>query len=227
MIPLKSDLPTRTVPFVAFTLIVLNLLIYFFTVSLGSSVNAILFTHGAIPYKMIHEFSLSGGLPGPVVQSIFSSMFLHAGFFHVGGNMLYLWIFGNNIEDELGHIRFILFYLLCGVVAAYSHALVDPSSKIPMVGASGAVSGLLGAYLLLFPRAKILTLLPIGFFITTVRIPAIFVIGLWVVGQLMYAFTPAQAQGGVAWFAHVGGFIAGMLLLRFFRRKRPRWQRDF
>ncbi len=185
------------------------------------------FTHGAIPYKMIHEFTLSGGLPAPVFQSIFTSMFLHAGFFHVGGNMLYLWIFGNNIEDEVGHIRFIFFYLLCGVVAAYSHALVDASSKVPMVGASGAVSGVLGAYILLFPRAKILTLIPIGFFITTVRIPALFVIGLWVVGQLMYAFSSVTGQGGVAWFAHIGGFIAGMILLRYFRRQRPRWQRDF
>lgn len=226
MIPLKDDLPTRTVPIITLGLILANIVIYLFSFSIGPNVGAMFFKHGAIPYQMIHEFG-PNGLPAPVIKSIFTSMFLHAGFFHVGGNMLYLWIFGNNVEDELGHGKFLIFYLLCGVIAAYSHAFVEPASKVPMVGASGAVSGVLGAYVRLFPRAKILTLVPIGFFITTIRIPALVVIGLWVFGQLMYAFSSVQGQGGVAWFAHIGGFIAGIFLLHFFRKKRPRWRRDF
>ncbi len=225
MIPLKADLPTRTVPFMTFLLILINVGVYFYQLSLGSNQWQFFFSHGAIPYQMVHGFGVNG-LPAPVVQSIFTSMFIHGGFFHVGGNMLYLWIFGNNVEDEFGHLRFLFFYFICGVIAAYSHALINPSSKVPMVGASGAVSGVLGAYFLLFPRAKILTLVPIGFFITTIRIPAMVVLGFWVIGQFMWVlFTPKSGGGGVAWFAHIGGFIAGMILLRYFRRpRRPRWR---
>ncbi len=224
MIPLKADLPTRTLPFMTFLLILINVGVYFYQLSLGPNQWQFFFSHGAIPYKMVYGFS-ANGLPAPVVQSIFTSMFIHGGFFHVAGNMLYLWIFGNNVEDEFGHLRFLFFYFVCGVIAAYSHALIDPSSKVPMVGASGAVSGVLGAYFLLFPRAKILTLVPIGFFITTIRIPAMVVLGFWVIGQFMWVLsTPKSGGGGVAWFAHIGGFIAGMVLLRYFRRPRPRWK---
>lgn len=226
MFPLKADLPTRSVSFMTMGLILVNVGVYLFQLSLGPGAFRIFFSYGAIPYKMIHEFG-PNGLPLPVLKSIFTSMFIHGGFFHLAGNMLYLWIFGNNVEDELGHFRFIFFYLLCGVIAAYSHAMIEPASKVPMVGASGAVSGVLGAYFLLFPRAKILTLVPIGFFITTVRIPALVVLGFWVIGQLMYALTSTQGQGGVAWFAHIGGFIAGMLLLRYFNLPRARWRRHF
>jgi len=223
MIPLKADLPTRTIPFMTILLILINIVVFVFQLSLGPNQSGFFFAHGAIPYRMIHGFSING-LPAPVVQSIFTSMFIHGGFFHVVGNMLYLWIFGNNVEDEFGHLRFVFFYLLCGIIAAYSHALIDAASKVPMVGASGAVSGILGAYFLLFPRAKILTLLPIGFFITTVRIPAMVVLGFWVVGQFMWAFSTPKGGGGVAWFAHIGGFLAGMFLLRYFRKPRPRWR---
>ncbi len=224
MIPLKADLPTRTLPFMTFLLILINIGVYFYQLSLGPNQWQFFFSHGAIPYHMVHGFS-ANGLPAPVVQSIFTSMFIHGGFFHVAGNMLYLWIFGNNVEDEFGHLRFLFFYFICGIIAAYSHALIDPSSKVPMVGASGAVSGVLGAYFLLFPRAKILTLVPIGFFITTIRIPAMVVLGFWVIGQFMWVLsTPKSGGGGVAWFAHIGGFIAGMVLLRYFRRPRPRWK---
>ena len=226
MFPLKADLPTRSVSFMTMALILVNVGVYLFHLSLGPGAFRIFFSYGAIPHQMIHEFG-PNGLPLPVVKSIFTSMFIHGGFFHLAGNILYLWIFGNNVEDELGHFRFIFFYLLCGAIAAYSHAIIEPASKVPMVGASGAVSGVLGAYFLLFPRAKILTLVPIGFFITTVRIPALVVLGFWVIGQLMYALTSVQGQGGVAWFAHIGGFIAGMILLRYFRSPRPRWRRHF
>ncbi len=226
MIPLKADLPTRSVPFITVALILSNVVMYLFSKAIGPNVNAMFFKYGAIPHQLIHDFGMNG-LPAPVIKSLFSSMFLHVGFLHVGGNMLYLWIFGNNVEDELGHSKFLIFYLLCGVIAAYSHAFIESESKVPMVGASGAVSGILGAYFLLFPRAKILTLIPIGFFITTIRIPALAVIGVWVLGQLMYAVTSVKGQGGIAWFAHIGGFIAGLLLLRFFRKKRPRWRKSF
>jgi len=133
-------------------------------------------------------------------------MFMHGGLFHLGGNMLYLWIFGNNIEDRLGHVRFIIFYLFCGICAAYSHALTNPDSAIPMIGASGAVSGILGAYILLFPRANVHTLLFLGFFITTVKIPALIVIGFWAIIQFLSGMVSSGLQnaGGVAWFAHLG-----------------------
>ena len=160
----------------------------------------------------------SAGLPSPYV-TIFSSMFMHGGLLHVGGNMLYLWIFGDNVEDTLGHFRFVLFYLLSGVAAALAQTVVGPSSGIPMVGASGAVSGVLGAYLLLFPHARILTLLIIGFFIRLVYIPAVVVLGFWAVIQFLNGFltlglaTGGEPGGGVAFWAHVGGFVAGIILL--------------
>jgi membrane associated rhomboid family serine protease len=138
---------------------------------------------------------------------------------HLGGNMLYLWIFGNNIEDVMGRTRFIIFYLLCGIIAIYAHAAVDPESQIPMVGASGAVSGILGAYLLLFPGARILTLVPLFIFVTTVRIPALVFLGGWFLFQILPGFFMPREQGGIAWFAHIGGFLAGMGLIFFFRKR--------
>src|SRR2546425_1669215 len=154
-------------------------------------------------------------------------MFLHGGFFHVAGNMLYLWIFGDNVEDTLGHGRFLLFYLFCGLAAALAQTVMNPASKIPMVGASGAISGVVGAYLLLFPYARVLTLVTFGFFIRFVHIPAIVVLGFWIVVQFfagVAAFSVTSASGretgGVAWFAHIGGFVTGMALL-FVLRRRP------
>ncbi|HET6369849.1 MAG TPA: rhomboid family intramembrane serine protease, partial [Nitrospiria bacterium] len=142
---------------------------------------------------------------------------------HLGGNMLYLWIFGNNIEDELGHIRFLLFYLVSGYTAAYAHAVTDSTSMMPMIGASGAISGVLGAYLLLYPKARVLTLIPLGFFFQFVWVPSVFVLGFWIVIQFINGFfTYGQQVGGVAWFAHVGGFLAGMGLIFVFRRKKVR-----
>jgi membrane associated rhomboid family serine protease len=150
-------------------------------------------------------------------------MFLHGGFLHLAGNMLYLWIFGNNIEDALGHVKFVFFYLFSGLVAAYSHALIDPQSTIPMIGASGAVSGILGAYLLLFPRAKVYTLLILGIFIQVVLVPAIVVIGFWAVLQFLNGLlsTGLHQQGGVAWFAHIGGFLAGIVTIKLWLPRRP------
>jgi membrane associated rhomboid family serine protease len=155
---------------------------------------------------------------------MFTSMFLHGGLFHIGGNMLYLWIFGNNVEDTLGHGRFLVFYLLSGVAAALAQTVINPGSRVPMIGASGAVSGVLGAYLLLFPYARVLTLITFGFFIRIVPIPAMLVLGFWIVVQAMNGLITfgTPDRGGVAWFAHIGGFVAGLGLLLVFRPRRPR-----
>jgi membrane associated rhomboid family serine protease len=151
-------------------------------------------------------------------------MFVHAGFFHVAGNMLYLWIFGNNVEDSMGKIRFAIFYLLCGLGAAFAQIVVSPASRVPMVGASGAISGVLGAYLLLFPHARVLTLIPLGFFTPLAEIPAVIVLGFWIVVQLFNGLLTFNFEGGgVAWFAHVGGFATGMLLLGLFKRRWVPW----
>jgi membrane associated rhomboid family serine protease len=147
-------------------------------------------------------------------------MFMHGGLFHIGGNMLYLWIFGNNVEDTLGHIRYLVFYFACGLAAALAQVAVGPDSQVPMVGASGAVSGVLGAYLLLFPHARVTTVIIFGFFWRLARIPAVFVLGFWIVLQVLNGLGSFGASGGVAFFAHIGGFVAGMGLL-FVLRPRP------
>lgn len=222
MLPLKDDLPTRTFPLVTLGLIAANIYVFIQELSLGPRMEAMFFTFGAIPFELMHGVELGKGSV-PIIATLFSSMFIHGGFFHIGGNMLYLWIFGNNIEDAMGHGRFIFFYLICGVIAAYSHAVFDANSKVPMVGASGAVSGVLGAYMLLFPQARVLTVIPLGIFFPIVKIRAIYVLGFWFVAQSLNAFL--GAKGGIAWFAHVGGFVAGMVLIFFFRKPQPRWKR--
>ncbi len=220
MIPIKDDIPTRSTPWVTIGLIAINLVVFLYGVSLGVDSQRLIVSYGAIPSALMQGATL------PILPiTVFTSMFLHAGLLHVGGNMLYLWIFGNNIEDVMGPVRFVLFYLLCGVMAVYAHALVEPASQVPMVGASGAVSGVLGAYLLLFPRARVLTLVPLGFFMQVMHVPALIVLGLWIVVQLFNGFSSLEQVGGVAWFAHIGGFLSGMLLVPFFKKKvRPRFQ---
>ncbi len=223
MIPFKDDNPATRFPFVTISLIVVNTLVFFMQAVSPSDPGRIAFAYGAIP-----RFLLTMKTVQPIhpVLTVFSSMFMHGGLVHLGTNMLYLWIFGNNIEDRLGHGRFVIFYLLCGVVAAYSHAVANPSSMIPMIGASGAIAGILGAYLLLFPRARVHTIIFLGFFVQVVRLPAVFVIGLWILIQFASGLmdNAAATRGGVAWFAHIGGFVAGVLMIKFFlpaRRKRP------
>ena len=175
---------------------------------------------GAIPAVLIGGMSLPAELQQlPTLATIFTSMFLHGGWMHLLGNMLYLWIFGNNIEDAMGHTRFIVFYLLCGVIAVFTHALPNADSAIPMIGASGAISGVLGAYLLLYPHARVLVLIWLGFFITTVRLPAVIVLGLWFGFQLLSSAIADPRTGGVAWGAHIGGFVAGLALIGIFKRK--------
>jgi len=217
MIPFKDDNPTRTFPFVTIGLISINTIV--FVLQILSHVNQakIVFAYGAIPSYLLTFKTVQ---PIHPVLTVFTSMFMHGGFFHLGGNMLYLWIFGNNIEDRLGHIRFTIFYLLSGIAAAFAHAVTEPSSMLPMIGASGAVSGVLGAYLLLFPHARIHTLIFLGFFVQVVRLPAMLVIGFWIVIQFLNGLISKGVAdyGGVAWFAHIGGFVFGIIAIRLFLR---------
>jgi membrane associated rhomboid family serine protease len=219
MIPLHDDNPTERFPFVTVIFIVLCVAVYLYQQALPeSSEETFVFQFGAVPALVFGHASLPEEISAavPVGMTLLTSMFLHAGWMHLLGNMLYLWIFGNNIEDVMGHGRFVIFYILCGILAALSHALTDPSSNIPMVGASGAISAVLGAYLLLFPRAHVLVLLP-GLGIT--RVAAGVVLGMWFVTQLVSGGMSVGASGGgVAFFAHIGGFVAGMAFIGLFKR---------
>jgi len=224
-IPLKDDNPPVTFPLVTIGLILANGWVFFHQISLDVvESQRFIFQWGAIPHQLVTGQTLYGPSPVPVYFTLLSSMFLHGGFLHLFGNMLYLWIFGNNVEDSMGKIRFALFYLLCGLGAALGQVMVSPSSRVPMVGASGAVSGVLGAYLLLFPRARVLTLIPLGLFTQLVEIPAMLVLGFWIVIQLLNGLLTFNfEEGGVAWFAHVGGFAVGMLLVGLFKRRWVPW----
>ena len=219
MIPLKDDNPTRTTPFVNYALILSCVLVFFWEASLGARMEAAIFAYGLIPDVLLGDARLPPELAVvPAWATVFTSMFMHGGWMHLIGNMLYLWIFADNVEDRLGHGRFVVFYVLCGIAAALAQALPDPQSQIPMVGASGAISGVLGAYLLMFPRAHVLVLLPLGPLSQLVRLPALFVLGLWFAMQLLSEmFAPPGA--GVAFRAHIGGFVAGLVLLPVFRRR--------
>lgn len=224
MIPLRDNLPTHRAPLVTLVLIGVNAYAFLRVFWLGSYAGQrYLLYYGLIPCSLTGSCQVTGRAFSPEV-TLLTSMFVHAGFFHFAGNMLYLWIFGNNVEDAMGRIRFLLFYLLCGFGAACAQILMGPASRIPMVGASGAISGVLGAYLFLFPHARVLTLIPIFFFIQVVEIRAVFVLGFWIVIQLLNGFlTFSQDSGGVAWFAHIGGFAAGCILVGFFKGRTVPW----
>jgi membrane associated rhomboid family serine protease len=220
-IPLKDENPTYTIPVMTIFLILLNGVISIYQLSLSPMENQrLIFQWGAVPYQIIHGEVLHVVPAIPIPLTIFSSMFLHGGFLHLGGNMLYLWIFGNNVEDVLGHLRFLLFYLLCGLFAALTQIFSSPGSTAPMIGASGAIGGVLGAYLVLFPYARILTLFFIFFIARLVYIPAMVVLGFWFL--LQFLGLPGAAYSNVAFFAHIGGFVSGMILVKLLQ---PRWSR--
>ncbi len=221
MFPLYDDNPTEINPVITIGLIIICILVFLWQTSLGQDLGqAIVYSLGMIPAVLFNDTELSSELyMVPAEITVLTSMFMHGGFMHLGGNMLYLWIFGNNIEDSMGHFRFIIFYLLCGTAAALAQAVVDPGSEIPMIGASGAVSGVLGAYLLLYPHAKVLVVVPIIIIIKTFRIPAMFVLGLWFAMQLISSTSTVSGEGGTAWWAHIGGFVAGMVLIPFFKHR--------
>jgi rhomboid family protein len=218
MIPLRDENPTTSTPFVTVGLIVLNCLVFSYQMLLGPAEEQFVLSFAAIPADLFNPARV-GNPAVPPWLTVFTSMFLHANILHLGGNILYLWVFGNNIEDVMGHGRFILFYFLVGAMAAFSHALAAPSSTIPMIGASGAISGVLGAYVLLFPFVRVKVLIPIGIFPYIVHVSAVLVLGLWIGVQALNAvFSLGGMEGGVAWMAHVGGFMAGLLLIKLFAR---------
>ena len=224
MIPFSDDQPRRGAPVVNFLLIAANALFFLYELSLGPRLDGFLFQSAFIPASLYD---------GPVILSLGTglwsgllSMFLHGGWLHFLGNMMFLWIFGDNVEDRLGHGRYLVFYLLAGYVATFAHAFANPSSQIPAIGASGAISGVLGAYLFLHPGARIRTLVFLFVFFTTVEIPAIIFLPLWFLLQLGPGLASIgnadAAQGGVAWFAHIGGFVAGPILMWVLGRQRRR-----
>jgi membrane associated rhomboid family serine protease len=224
VIPLRDDNPSGTAPIVTIVFIVMCVLVFLWQLSFGpQGGQRIVYALGVVPASLLGQ----GQLPPELSlvspwMTVFTSMFMHGGWMHLIGNMLYLWIFGDNVEDSMGHGRFVVFYLLCGIAAVLAQALPDPSSTIPMIGASGAISGVLGAYLLLYPHARVLVAIPLGFFLHTMRIPAGLVLVLWFGLQLFSSAMAQPGQGGVAFRAHIGGFIAGMILIPLFKQRRVR-----
>jgi membrane associated rhomboid family serine protease len=222
--PLKDDIPTRRFPVVTVVLIAACVLVYFLLErggwNLGTTGAERVTELGAIPYELTHPGEqLGDGAPWWV--TIFTSMFLHGGFLHLAGNMLFLWIFGGTIEDSMGRGRFLAFYLLGGVAALGAQVLVDPSSTVPTVGASGAIAAVLGGYALLYPRARVVTLVLLIFFMTVIELPALLMLGLWIFMQIAFGLsdvaTPVgDGGGGIAYFAHIGGFLFGLATIRLF-----------
>ncbi len=214
-IPLYDENPTTRRPYITLSLIAVNILVFCLGAFSPQGLQQNVLRFGAIPYEVTHFSSLAPAVRVPPLLSLLTSLFVHGSLFHLLGNMLYLWIFGNNIEDFLGSFRFILFYLACGLAAGLTQVAATPGSQVPMIGASGAIAGVLGAYLVLFPGARVVTL--VLFFI--VPVPAAIVLGLWFVAQLLNV----GMGGGVAWFAHIGGFLTGIgLVLVALRRKAGR-----
>jgi len=236
LLPIGDDNQGRlTTPYVVYLIIAINALVFLLFQQAAPDRAEFTYAYSVVPYEITHNVDLvtpvrvqGGGVipqfpgPSPIWLTIFSSMFMHGGWMHILGNMLYLWIFGDNIEDNFGHAKFAVFYLICGVAASFSQIFVDPDSPIPSLGASGAIAGVLGAYLIMFPRNRVRTSLPLGFLWTTIELPAVVVLGFWIVIQIFSQYTSSVKQaggGGVAYMAHIGGFAAGLLLCLLFRRR--------
>ena len=224
MIPLRDDNPTTITPVVSWVLIGTCVLAFLWQLSLGSHDGRVaVYALGIIPAVLFEGARLPPEIVMvPPAATVFTSMFLHGGWMHLIGNMLYLWIFGDNVEDVMGHGRFVAFYLLCGVAAVLAQSLPDTRSQVPMIGASGAISGVLGAYVLLYPHARVLVLIPLGFFTQIVHLRAGIVLGLWFAMQLFSSLATPPGGAGVAFGAHIGGFIAGLALIPLFKRRNVR-----
>src|SRR5215475_9556875 len=215
MIPLRDAVPAQSAPAMTVLLITLNVLAFLYELSLGRELDIFIMRYGAVPVRFIRAHMDEVSMVDRFLP-LFTSMFLHGGWLHLGGNMLYLWVFGDNVEDRLGHVRFLAFYLACGLAAALTQIYIDPTSKVPMVGASGAVAGVLGAYLILFPHSRVLALIPILFFFQIVELPALLFLVFWFLmqflnGAIAITATP-YSTGEVAWWAHIGGFVSGVAL---------------
>ncbi|MET0688937.1 MAG: rhomboid family intramembrane serine protease [Methyloceanibacter sp.] len=220
MFPISDDNPRHIQPIVTWSLIGACVLVFLWQISLGDyRGQAAVMQFGMIPARLFGYGEVSPAFAVvPGWATVLTSMFMHGGFMHLGLNMLFLWIFGDNVEDSMGHARYLVFYLLCGVAAAVAQGAINPASTIPMVGASGAISGVLGAYMLLHPHATVRTLIFIGLFVTIVHVPALVVLGIWFLMQIASGMLPSSGEGGVAFFAHIGGFVAGMALVPFFKK---------
>ncbi len=230
MIPLYDELPTKRFPFMTVMLILINIFVFIHELFLGPELEGFVRQFGLIPYEITHFVDIPPPSLHPIFLTIFTSMFLHGSLFHIFGNMLYFWIFGNNVEDVMGPFRFLVFYFLCGISAAFTQVIFSPNSVVPMIGASGAISGVLAAYFILFPYAKVYTLFWFFIFIRIIPIPAFFLLGFWFLVQLISGISAlgAQSSGGVAWFAHIGGFIAGLILVNIFKEdKRSHYYHDY
>lgn len=214
MIPIRDENPTHTFPLVTYLLIALNILVFIFQTLLGQANESFVFQFALIPAELSSSFSLEN------ISNIFTSMFMHAGLAHIGGNMLYLWIFGDNVEDRLGSVRYLIFYVLGGLIASLAHIITNPTSQIPTVGASGAIAAVLGAYLVLYPRQRVLTLIPLGFFLRLTMLPASLVLGVWFLLQFFQGVMTIGGPdvGGVAFWAHIGGFVSGVVLSQIFKK---------
>ena len=251
MIPLKDHAgPRRRFPFVTYSLIIINVAVFLLELDQGATTQQFICAYSLVPEALTHNLSQTMicaqefgqpfpyQTPNPIWLTIFTSMFLHAGWLHIGGNMLFLYIFGDNVEDRLGHLGYLIFYLLCGTAAALAQTYVDPTSTIPSLGASGAIAGVLAAYAVFFPGARVTTLIFLGIFITLLSLPALILIGAWFALQLFdgvaaLSSQTQQAMGGIAYFAHIGGFVVGLLIALVLRpllpkpiprtRTYPRW----
>lgn len=223
MVPLRDDNPIRITPYVTYTLIAINILVFLYEISLSPpALNQFFNTWAVVPAELTRSFHYPSGFAVAKAAewvTLVTSQFMHAGLLHLGGNMLYLWIFGNNLEEQLGRVRFIIFYLTCGMLASLAQWYFAPMSEIPSLGASGAIAGVMGAYILRYPKVSILTLIPLGFFITTIRVPAFIFLGIWFIQQAFYgvasldvAANVGMEGGGIAYWAHAGGFAFGALL---------------
>src|SRR5262245_51446242 len=216
MIPFRDNIPSRSTPIITIFLILINLAVFIYELSLGDALEPFIFQFGVVPSVVVHWPQSQLPLVAILIPFL-TSMFLHGGWLHLIGNMWYLWIFGDNIEDRLGHFSFLIFYLLCGIGAGIVHTILNSNSTVPSVGASGAIAGVLGAYLVSYPFARVLTLVPIFVFVQVIEIPALIVLGFWFIMQFFYGAASLAAAtantGGVAWWAHVGGFLIGMILI--------------
>jgi membrane associated rhomboid family serine protease len=237
--PLKDNIPTLRFPLVTVALIALNVIAYFFWqkggITLGEPgslhFRCNLYDHAEIPYEITHPGDQIGvqGCPAPTAATwttVFTAMFMHGGLLHLGGNMLFLWIFGNNVEDSMGRLKFLAFYLLGGLAATVAQLLIGPDSTVPNLGASGAIAAVLGGYVILFPRARVITVIFIIFFFTIVELPALLILGFWFIQQILFGYfdlsNPGGGGGGVAYFAHIGGFAFGLLAVKLFADERKR-----
>jgi len=215
VIPLKDDAPRDSFPYVTIFIIILNVAVFIYEISLGyRGMGRFIYSTAAVPFEITHFVDIGEAAVVMPPFTLLTSIFVHGGFLHLAGNMLFIWIFGDNVEDRLGHVKFIIFYLLTGLIASLTHVLAAPASTLPMIGASGAIAGILGAYFVLFPRANVKTLVFLFVFVSIVRIPAVFFLGIWFVFQVL----SSGSATGIAWYAHIGGFVAGAVLIRFFVR---------